>query len=92
MIKECKCNPQIFVEHHGKGKFRLERQGKDYILFARVSAIYKNTMKFAAKNIISSQYQGSAQKFLSGVLTCTKVNIDHRYNNRYRDWKRKYIT
>lgn len=40
MIKECKCNPQIIIEHHGKGKFRLERQGKDYILFARVSILY----------------------------------------------------
>ena len=39
MIKECKCNPQIFVEHRGKGKFRLERQGKDYTLFARVSIV-----------------------------------------------------
>ena len=36
VIKECQCNPQIFVQHHGKGKFCLERQGKEIILFARV--------------------------------------------------------
>jgi len=39
VIKECQCNPQIFVEHHGKGKFRLERQGKEIVLFARVSCL-----------------------------------------------------
>jgi len=76
LVKECKCSTQIFVEHHGKGKFRLERQGKDHTLFARVGAFKKSTIKLQNTSK-PYQYDSESPKYKNSLLSYIYA-YDHR--------------